>query len=75
MRTIHQLQDIQRAIYQFRVAQGRYLKDIPYESLCDEARADIIKDARIILFRTNLRIRLVRRNGQRVWRFVDRETP
>lgn len=78
MRTYHKLQDYQRTIYRFRVAQGRYLSDIPYEHLRAEEKERIIKDARELLLTTKLQLKLIRlphKRRQKAWRFVFREEP
>ena len=75
MRTIHQLKDYQLSIYRFRIAQGLYLKDIPYENLSAEERDRIMEDARHLLLQTKIRLKLIRlphNRRKKAWRFVDR---
>jgi hypothetical protein len=72
MRTVTKLQDIQVSLYRFRVARGRYLSDIPYEDLCREEITALGHEAEHILFSTRFELRLVRRRGKKVWRFLDR---
>lgn len=75
MRTIHHLQHYRRAIFNFRVSQGKYLKDIPYKNLCAEERDRIIEDARELRLKTKLELKLIRlphKRRRKAWRFVDR---
>ena len=72
MRTRHRINEARLAFFGYRVSQGTYLKDVAYEELCAEARADIGHEARHLCTRTNLELRRVKRRGRKVWRFIDR---
>lgn len=56
-----------------RVAKGVYLKDVPYNNLCKEEREAILDEARQIQLSTHIQLRIVRRKGRFVWRFLDRQ--
>lgn len=72
MRTIHQLKHIQRCLYELRVSQGKYLKDVAYDELRKEEIAELMKEAEHLHFKTELVLRKVRRNKKWVWRFMNR---
>lgn len=75
MRTNYHIHFYKRQIYRFRVAQGRYLKDIPFESLRSEERERILDDARTLLLKTKLQLKLIRlphNRRKKAWRFVER---
>lgn len=73
MRTIIKVRDIEMSLYRLRVSKGKYLKDIPYESLCVSERMDLLREAKMFEKDTALQLRLVRRKGRFVWRFVERD--
>lgn len=72
MRSRYIIQDIQVSLYRMRVAKGELLKDVALEDLAPEYRAELAKDASLI-HQTQMTLRRVRRQGKRVWRFIDKE--
>lgn len=72
MRTIHELKHIQRCLFELRVSQGRYLKDVAYDELCKEEIADLMKDAEHLHFKTKFVLRKIRKKRKWVWRFMNK---
>ena len=68
----HHLNDIKYALYQLRVARGQLLKDVPYNELSHEAKAELVASAHHLHYSTGLELRKVVRRRRYVWRFVDR---
>ena len=72
MRTIHKLRDIEISLFRLRVSRGHYLKDVSYKNLSENERIALLGEAKLIQFGTHMDLRLVRRKGKFVWRFLDR---
>lgn len=72
MNTYEQIQDIQQSLYRLRVAQGQYLRDVPYDDLCRECHAELWGDAIHLHSLPDLELRLVKRGHKMVWRFMNK---
>lgn len=59
------------ALYHLRIQNGRYLRDIPLDNLSDIEQDDLKRCARVLVTKTRLEVRRVKRGRRRVWRFVD----
>lgn len=73
MRSRHAIQEIQISLHQMRVAKGQCLRDVPFDDLAPEFKAELRREARDIFFNTGLTVRRVRRGRRRVWRFIDKD--
>jgi hypothetical protein len=72
MLTSIRLQDLRLAIFRYRQERGRYLLDIDFAELDKKELQEIAVDASLILTRTQLDVRRVRRGRTFVWRIVNR---
>lgn len=71
MRVKYQLIDIKHAIFHLRKSQGKYLSDVTYEDLSQEAMDDLLQDAELLL-KSGVELRRVVRKGKYVWRFMNK---
>lgn len=72
MRTVTKLKDVQVSLFRLRVERGIYLSDVTYDDLCREEHMELMKQARLIVLKTELELRRVQRHRKKVWRFMNK---